>query len=98
MASRENISVSFTPQQAEFLASCVASGRYQSTSEAVREAIRLLEDQHARRQAEIERIRGLVLEGADQLDRDDVIDSEAFFREWDEELKEIEAARQRDAE
>ena len=33
MANRENISVSFTPHQAEFLADCVASGRYQSMSE-----------------------------------------------------------------
>ena len=41
MTKRENISVSFTPQQAEFLAACVASGRYQSTSEVVREAVRL---------------------------------------------------------
>ena len=37
MATRENISVSFTPHQAEFLAACVASGRYQSMSEVVRE-------------------------------------------------------------
>ena len=51
-AKRENISVSFTPQQAEFLAACVASGRYQSTSEVVREAVRPLEDQQERRQVE----------------------------------------------
>ena len=86
MAKRENISVSFTPQQAEFLASCVASGRYQSTSEVVREAIRLLEEHHARRQAEAARARELIQEGADQLDRGEVVDGETFFREWDEEL------------
>ena len=86
MAKRENISVSFTPQQAEFLASCVASGRYQSTSEVVREAIRLLEDHHARREAEVARARELIQEGADQLDRGEVVDGETFFREWDEEL------------
>ena len=60
MAKRENVSVSFTPQQVEFLSACVASGRYQSTSEVVREAVRLLEDQQARRQAELERVRELV--------------------------------------
>ncbi len=95
MAQRENISVSFTPQQARFLASCVASGRYQSTSEAVREAIRLLEDQQARREAEIERARNLIREGALQLDRGQVLDGEAFFREWDEELRALEAAQDR---
>ena len=76
MAKRENISVSFTPQQAEFLAACVASGRYQSTSEVVREAVRLLEDQQERRQAELTRLRALIREGADQLDRDEVVDGE----------------------
>ena len=50
MAKRQNISVSFTPEQAKFLADCVASGRYQSTSECVREAVRLLEDRQAARQ------------------------------------------------
>lgn len=95
MAKRENISVSFTPQQAEFLAACVASGRYQSTSEVVREAVRLLEDQQERRQVEIERLRARIREGADQLDRGEVVDGKTFFREWDEELDALEAAQRR---
>ncbi len=90
MSKRQNISVSFTPEQAKFLASCVASGGYQSTSEVVREAIRLLEDQKERRQAEIERARGLILEGARELDRGEAVDSEIFFREWDKELDALE--------
>lgn len=97
MANRENISVSFTPQQAKFLASCVASGRYQSTSEVVREGIRLLEDHQARLQAEVERARSLIQEGADQLDRGEVVDGETFFREWDEELEALEASQHRTA-
>ena len=95
MAKRENISVSFTPQQAEFLAACVASGRYQSTSEVVREGLRLLEDRQQRRQAELERARALIEKGADQLDRGQVVDGETFFREWDEELDALEAAQRR---
>ena len=91
MAKRENISVSFTPQQARFLAACVASGRYQSTSEVVREAVRDFEDRQARRQAQIERARALIQEGAQQLDRGEVVDGETFFREWDEELDVLEA-------
>ena len=98
MANRENISVSFTPRQAKFLAACVASGRYQSTSEVVREAIRLFEDRQVLRQAEVEHARALIKEGAEQLDEGQVVDSETFFREWDEELDALEAAQRRKAE
>ncbi len=98
MTKRENISVSFTPQQAEFLASCVASGRYQSTSEVVREAVRLLEDRQERRQAELTRLRTLIREGAGQLDRGEVVDGETFFREWEEELDALEEAERRASE
>lgn len=98
MANRENISVSFTPQQADFLASCVASGRYQSASEVVREGLRLLEDQQRQRRAELERARALIQEGANQLDRNQVVDGETFFREWDDELNALEAAQRRMAE
>lgn len=89
MANRENISISFTPEQAAFLAGCVRSGRYQSTSEVVREALRLLEHQLARREAELARARALIQEGADQLDRGEVVDGKTFFREWDEELEDL---------
>jgi antitoxin ParD1/3/4 len=98
MVNRQNISVSFTPQQAAFLAACVESGRYQSTSEVVREGIRLLEDRQERRVLELERVRLRIQEGADQLDSGDVVDGETFFREWDEELDTLEAARRRTTE
>lgn len=90
VSRRMSISISFTPQQAEFLTSCVASGRYQSTSEVVREAIRLLEDRVVRREAELEHLRRLIREGADDIDRGDVVDAEAFFAEWDAELDDLE--------
>jgi hypothetical protein len=64
----------------------------------VREAVRLLEDQLARRQAELDRARALIRQGADLLDRGQVIDGETFFREWDLELDEFEAAERRKAE
>ena len=90
MSKRMSISISFTPQQAEFLDSCVASGRYQSTSEVVRDAVRLLEDRMAEREAELDRVRTLIHEGADDIDRGNLIDAETFFAEWDAELDELE--------
>ncbi len=86
MSKRKNIRISFTPEQADFLAACVTSGRYQSTSEVVRESIRLLQDRQLLRDAKVARVRALVQEGADALDRGHVIDGDTFFREWDDEI------------
>jgi len=98
MAQRKNISISFTPRQADFLVSCVDSGRYQSASEVVREEIRLLEDRHERRRVELERARALIRDGADRLDRGEAIGSRTFFREWDEELDALQSESSRDPE
>ena len=93
MANREAKTVSFTPAQASFVTTCVKSGRYQSASEVVREAIRLLEHRQALQQAELESARKLIQVGTEQLDRGQTVDSETFFREWDEELDGLEAAQ-----
>lgn len=79
MAKRETQTLSFTPQQAAFLGHCVKSGRYQSASEVVREALRLLEMQEAQRMAEREQVRRLLQEGARQIDTGHVVASEDVF-------------------
>ena len=98
MAKRESISISFTPEQAAFPTSLVGRGEYQSVSEAVRTALRSFQHQHAVLQAEIDRARGDIEAGADQLDRGRIVDGDAFFEEWDAELDALEtASRQRTA-
>lgn len=39
----------------------------------------------------MERARILIREGAEQLERGQVVDGESFFSEWDEELEALEA-------
>ena len=90
VARRESISISFTPEQAEFLTSLVERGDYQSVSEVVRDALRPFQHRHGLLDAEIDRARRDIQAGADQLDQGRIVDGEAFFAEWDAELDELE--------
>lgn len=45
MPNRISHNVSLTPELSRFIGGQIASGRYQSTSEVVRAALRLLQDQ-----------------------------------------------------
>ena len=94
MAKRESISISFTPEQAEFLTSLVEGGEYQSVSEVVRAALRPFQRRHAVLDAEIDRARRVIKAGADQLDQGLIVDGDAFFEEWDAELDELETTSQ----
>ena len=93
VARRESISISFTPEQAEFLTSLVERGDYQSVSEVVRAALRPFQHRHGLLDAEIDRARRDIKAGADQLDQGRIVDGEAFFAEWDAELDELETTR-----
>jgi antitoxin ParD1/3/4 len=49
MANRTTVNISLPPELDAFLQSCVKSGRYQTSSEVVREALRLLQHQENER-------------------------------------------------
>jgi antitoxin ParD1/3/4 len=51
------VNVSLTPHLEAFIHETVGSGRYQSASEVVRTALRLLEEREHERTARIERLR-----------------------------------------
>ena len=51
MAVRRSITVSITPKQDDLIRSCLQSGRFASTSEVVRAALRLLDQDEWRRPA-----------------------------------------------
>ena len=94
MARRESISISFTPEQAEFPTSLVDQGKCRSVSEVVRATVRPFQHRHAVLDAEIDRARGDIKAGADQLDQGRIVDAGAFFEEWDAELDALETAGQ----
>ena len=84
MADRESKTITLTPDEAAFVAACVASGRFRSETEVVRAALRLLEEQQFERDAELDRVRTLIQHGAEQLDRGEVIAADEVFRRLDE--------------
>lgn len=84
MPNRKSRTISFTPEQATFVSKCLDSGRFQSASEVIRAGLRLLQQEENLRRAELERARALIQVGADQLDRGEVVDGDAFFEAWEE--------------
>ena len=73
------MNVSLTPDLEKFVHTKVASGRYTSASEVVREALRLLEDQEKTRAAQLEEFRSEVDRRLSSLDRGEGIDGETVF-------------------
>jgi antitoxin ParD1/3/4 len=65
----------------------VQSGRYNSASEVVREALRLMEERDLRKQE----IRRKILEGLDSQRLGQLLDGEAVFDRLEAELDELEA-------
>lgn len=59
----EKLSISITTAQAEAIRQAVEAGAYASTSDAVRDALRLWEDRRRERAAAIEKVRRLWEEG-----------------------------------
>jgi antitoxin ParD1/3/4 len=81
MASRVTLNVSLTPELEKFVETRVASGRYLSASEVVREGLRLLEEREVSRQAALEEVRRKISVGLEQAERGELFDGEEVFRE-----------------
>jgi antitoxin ParD1/3/4 len=67
-----------TPELERFVQERVASGRYQTASEVVREGLRLLELQERDRDAAHEALKAKFKRGAAQAGRGEVVDGEEF--------------------
>jgi len=75
------MNVSLTPELENFIGELVDSGRYRSASEAVRTAIRLLEDRESERSAKLDALRRSVEVGIEELDRGDGASADEVFEE-----------------
>lgn len=76
------MNVSLTDQLSRFVNRHVASGRYQSASEVIREALRLLQERDDTRSATALRdVKRKIRVGLDQARRGELLDGEQVFRE-----------------
>lgn len=72
--------ISLTKHQEQFIQKKVKSGRYLSSSEVVREGLRLLEEADHIRYERLEALRRDIAVGTHQLQEGKVIDGAAAFR------------------
>ena len=80
MATRSTLNVSLTPGLSRFVESRVRSGKYQTASEVVREALRLLEGRDRAPVASIGQLKREIEVGLAQLRRGEGVDGEDLFR------------------
>ena len=85
---RTTVNVSITPELDAFLQSRVKSGRYQTTSEVVREALRLLERHERERDAAAQQLKAKLERGAAEADRGELLDGDRVFDELREMIEE----------
>ncbi len=85
---RTTVNVSITPELDQFLQSRVKSGRYQTTSEVVREALRLLERQERERDEALSQLKVKLKRGAAQAERGKLLDGDEVFDELREMINE----------
>ena len=61
--------ISLTPQQEKWIQSLIRSGHYASTSEVMRHAIRLLQEEAEVKRVKLTALREAVKKGADEIER-----------------------------
>jgi len=80
MPVRTSLNVSLTPELEQFVQQRVASGRYQTASEVVREGLRLLEQQERDRDAAFAELKTKLRRAAAQAERGEVVDPDVVLK------------------
>ncbi len=94
--TRTTVNISITPELDAFLESRVQSGRYQTTTEVVREALRLLERHEQERDEAFLQLKAKLQRGADEADRGELLDGGQVFDELREMIDERRRAKATD--
>lgn len=89
------MNVHLTPTLETLVHSKVKTGRYNSASEVVREALRLLEERDRIRQLQIRELRKKINAGWASLERGEGVDGEEFFKALERDEKKIGSKRKR---
>ena len=93
MATRTTVNISLTPELQGFLLKLVETGRYQTTSEVVRDALRLLERQERDHKEAFLHLKAKLTRGSAQAERGELLDGNQVFDELGAELKTASAPR-----
>jgi len=80
------VNVSLTPELEKLVQAKVESGRYNSASEVVREALRLLEQHDELRAIHLKELRSRMDQGIAELNVGEGTDGEAFMKEMLDDL------------
>lgn len=80
------MTVYLTPELEQLVQSKVKTGRYNSSSEVVREALRLLEERDQIRLLRFQEMRRRIQQGWDSLRRGEGVDGEKFMAQFEAEL------------
>ncbi len=89
------VNVHLTPQLESLVAKKVKTGRYNSASEVVREALRLFEERDRIRELGVQELRRKINEGWASLERGRGLDGEGFFKALEREERGLARKRKR---
>jgi antitoxin ParD1/3/4 len=89
------MNVHLTPELETLVQSKVKSGRYNSASEVVREALRLFEQRDRIQKLQLREIRRKIDQGWASLERGEGIDGEEFFKSLEREEQALDHKRKR---
>ncbi len=96
MPIRTTMNVSLTPELEKFVESRVATGRYQTASEVVREGLRLLEQQERERELSFKNLKSKLNRAAAQAERGELVNGDEVFDEVFTEIRRRSARRRKE--